>query len=378
VAKAAAFIALAPVMAVPMALAGLSEWPAPVDWAANTLITVGVYLAGGGPLPRRTLDGKSGGRGIGVAYSTGPARDPRCSIVTQELIMKLGIVGLGRMGAAMVQRLREQGFDIIGWDHNDATNKKLAAGGLLIAANARNVAAASEMIISSITEDNGVRRIFTGPDGFLAGDVIGKLFVEMSTLQPMTGRELAPLVEARGARLIEAPVLGTIPAVRSGTLLAMVGGRIEDLDRARPVLEALTRRIVHMGDNGAGYAMKLAANLGLGAYIQAVSESLALGVKQGLTIEQMLEVMQDGPTACGWLKSKADVLKGGKADITLDIRTLRKDIMSVVATGALTGVPMPLSSGVLASLSAAVAYDYGDGDLAELPRFFREKLPQNF
>jgi 3-hydroxyisobutyrate dehydrogenase-like beta-hydroxyacid dehydrogenase len=124
--------------------------------------------------------------------------------------------------------------------------------------------------------------------------------------------------------------------------------------------------------------MKLAANLGLGAYIQAVSESFALGVSQGLTIEQMLDVMQDGPTACGWLKSKADVLKGGKADITLDIRTLRKDIMSIVATAALSGVPMPLSSGLLASLSAAVANDYGDGDLAELPKFFREKLPQKF
>jgi|SRR5579862_6934962 len=292
--------------------------------------------------------------------------------------MNLGIVGLGRMGAAMSQRLRELGFEVIGWDHNDATNKKLGAGGLRIAANPRGVAAESEVIISSVTEDHGVRRIFTGPDGFLQAPVNGKLFIEMSTLQPMTGRELAPLVEARGGRLIEAPVLGTIPSVRSGTLVAMVGGRAEDLQRARPVLERLTRRIVHMGPNGAGYAMKLAANLGLGAYIQAVSESLALGLKQGLTIEQMLDVMQEGPTACGWLKSKVEVLKGGKADITLDIRTLRKDIMSVVATAALTGVPMPLSSGVLASLSAAVADDYGDGDLAELPKFFREAMSQNF
>jgi len=292
--------------------------------------------------------------------------------------MKLGIVGLGRMGAAIAQRLRSLGFEVIGWDHNAGINEKLAAGGLRIAADARGVAAESEIVISSVTEDHGVRRIFSGPQGFLQAEVKGKLFIEMSTLQPMTGRELAPLVEARGAHLIDAPVLGTIPSVRNGSLLAMVGGRPEDLARARPVLEKMTRRIVHMGPNGAGYAMKLAANLGLGAYIQAISESLALGVKQGLTIEQMLDVLADGPTACGWLKSKADVLKGGKADITLDIRTLRKDIMSVVATGALSGLPMPLSAGLLASLSAAVAADYGDGDLAELPKFFREAMPQNF
>jgi 3-hydroxyisobutyrate dehydrogenase len=158
----------------------------------------------------------------------------------------------------------------------------------------------------------------------------------------------------------------------------MVGGRGEDLDRARPVLEKMTRRIVHMGPNGAGYAMKLAVNLGLGAYIQAVSESLALGLRQGLTLDQMLDVLQEAPYASGWLKSKIDVLKGAPAEMTLDIRTLRKDLMSAVATGALTGVPMPLSAATLVSLSAAVADDYGSGDLAELPKFLREAMLQNF
>jgi 3-hydroxyisobutyrate dehydrogenase len=292
--------------------------------------------------------------------------------------VKVGIVGLGRMGAAISRRLRDQGFDTIGWDRNAATNAALAAGGLRIAANARAVAEYSQTVISSITEDNGARRIFTGPDGFLNADVTGKLFIEMSTLQPMTGRELAPLVEARDARLIESPVLGTIPHARSGTLLAMVGGRVEDLERARPLLEKLAGRIFHMGPSGSGYAMKLAANLGLGAYIQALAETLALGTQQGLALEQMLEVLQEGPYASGWLKSKIEVLKGGKAEVSLDIRTLRKDIMSAVATGALCGVPMPLSAGTLASLSAAVAADRGDSDLAELPKFVRDAMLQNF
>lgn len=292
--------------------------------------------------------------------------------------MKVGIVGLGRMGSAMSQRLRQQGFDVTGWDHNADVNRALAATGLRIATGARDVAAGSDVVISIITEDHGVRRIFNGPNGFLDGDVAGKLFVDMSTLQPMTGRELAPTVAAKGARLIESPVLGTIPQVRAGALFAMVGGRAEDLDRARPVLEKMTRRIVHMGPNGSGYAMKLAVNLGLGGYIQAISESLALGLKQGLALDQMLDVLQEGPYASGWLKSKVDVLKGAPAEMTLDIRTLRKDLMSAVATGALSGVPMPLSAATLASLSAAVAGNYGSGDLAELPKFVREAMLQNF
>jgi 3-hydroxyisobutyrate dehydrogenase-like beta-hydroxyacid dehydrogenase len=282
------------------------------------------------------------------------------------------------MGSAMSRRLRQLGFDVVGWDHKTQANQAMAADGLPIGAGPRDVAARSDAVISSITEDHGARKIFTDASGFLDGDVAGKLFIEMSTLQPMTGRELAPLVEARGARLIDAPVLGTIPQVSAGTLFAMVGGRPEDVERARPVLEKLTRRIVHMGGNGSGYAMKLAANLGLGAYIQAIAESLALGLQQGLALDVMVDVLQESATSSGWLKAKAEVLKGNKGDMTLDIRTLRKDIMSAIATGALTGVPMPLAAGTLASLSAAIDGDYGDGDLAELPKFFREAMLQKF
>jgi 3-hydroxyisobutyrate dehydrogenase-like beta-hydroxyacid dehydrogenase len=292
--------------------------------------------------------------------------------------MKVGIVGLGRMGSAMSQRLAEQGFDIVAWDHAEKATKAAAARGVRIAANARAVAAEAEIMISIITEDHGVRRIFSGPNGFLEAEVAGKLFIEMSTLQPMTGRELAPLVAARGASLIESPVLGTIPSVREGKLLSLAGGRAEDVERARVVLDHLARRIVHMGPHGAGYAMKLAVNLGLGAYIQALSESLALGVKQGLGLAQMLEVLKEAPTATPWLNAKIPVLLGAKADVTLDIRTMRKDMMSAVATGALAGVPMPLSAGTLASFSAAVAGGAGDGDLAELAQFVRERMLQNF
>jgi 3-hydroxyisobutyrate dehydrogenase-like beta-hydroxyacid dehydrogenase len=297
---------------------------------------------------------------------------------TGETMMKVGIVGLGRMGAAISQRLRQQGFDVVGWDRNADANAALAKDGLRIADNPGAVATHADAIVSIITEDHGVRTIFTGPDGFLRVDVSGKLFIEMSTLQPMTARELAPVVASKGARLIDAPVLGTIPQVRDGKLFALVGGRDEDLERARPILEKMTRRVAHMGPNGSGYAMKLAVNLGLGSYIQALAESLALGAKQGLPLDAMLDVLQEAPYASGWLKSKLDVLKGGQAEKTLDIRTLRKDIMSAVATGALSGVPMPLSAGTLASLSAAVANGYGAGDLGELPKFLRDGMVQTF
>src|SRR5512145_2275413 len=195
--------------------------------------------------------------------------------------MKIGLVGLGRMGSAIAQRLTEQGCEIVAWDHAEKPRKAAADRGVRIAPNPKAIAAETEIAISIITEDNGVRKIFTGQNGLLTTAVEGKLFIEMSTLQPMTGRELAPIVAAKGARLIESPVLGTIPSVREGKLLSLAGGAPEDVERGRIVLDKLARRVVHLGPNGAGYAMKLAVNLGLGAYIQALSESLALGLRQG-------------------------------------------------------------------------------------------------
>jgi 3-hydroxyisobutyrate dehydrogenase len=291
--------------------------------------------------------------------------------------MKVGLVGLGRMGSAIAQRLGERGCEVIAWDKNA---KALAAHGNRVRAveNPRAVASAADVVLSIITEDKGVRRIFTGADGFLAADVAGKLFIEMSTLQPATHRELAPQVAARGARLVDSPVLGSIPTVREGKLFALVGGEAADVARARGVLEHLTRAINHVGPNGAGCAMKLAVNLGMAVYVQALAESLSLGASEGLTIDQMLTVLSDAMTATPWLKGKLPVLKGEPSDITLDIRTLRKDVMSAIATGARNGVAMPATSGALASLAAAVAGGFGEKDLAEMPRFFREFMLQDY
>lgn len=292
--------------------------------------------------------------------------------------MKIGLVGLGRMGRAIQARLKDSGFDVIGWDRDAVAMKAAAGNGMQIAAHPRAVANDADTVISIITEDNGVKNIFRGKDGFLSGDVRGKMFIEMSTLQPMTGRELAPTVEAAGGHLIDSPVLGTIPSVREGKLFALVGGRAADLDAARHVLGKLTRKIVHMGPNGAGYAMKLAVNLGLAAFIQATAEALALGTREGLKVDQMLDVLVEAPTANGWLAAKKGALNGEPADTTLDLKTMRKDIMSAVATGTINGTSMPLSAGVLTSLSAAVAHGWGDKDIGELARFFREHMGQNF
>jgi 3-hydroxyisobutyrate dehydrogenase-like beta-hydroxyacid dehydrogenase len=294
------------------------------------------------------------------------------------MAIKVGLVGLGRMGRAIYTRLTENGCEVMAWDRDERAMKSAAEHQVRLADSPRAAAAFGDVVISTITEDHGVRGIFNGANGFLSGDVKGKLFIEMSTLQPMTGRELAPTVTSAGARLIDSPVFGTIPHVKQGKLYAMVGGKPEDIERARPVLEKLAGKIAHMGPNGAGYAMKLAVNLGLASFVQTTAESLALGVREGLDLNQMIDILGEAPTANGWFAGKKGALKGDPADITLDLKTLRKDIMSVVATAAIGGQPMPLSSGVLASLSAAVANGWGDRDIGDLVKFFRDHMGQKF
>ncbi len=290
--------------------------------------------------------------------------------------MKIGLIGLGRMGSAIWQRLTERGCEVVAWDRSADARAAQGGRGLRVVDGPRAVAQEADVVLSIITEDKGVRQIFTGPAGFLSGDVAGKLFIEMSTLQPMTHRELAPLVKAKGASLIDAPVMGSIPTVREGKLLALLGGEAADVARAGAVLDHLTRRIVHIGPNGAGCAMKLAVNLGMAVYLQSLTEALALGRSEGLDFDRMLDILCEAPTASPWLRGKLAVLKGEPSEMTLDIRTMRKDVMSAVATGARNGVAMPATAGALASLSAAVAGGWGDKDLAELPRYFREFMVQ--
>ncbi|MBR1235904.1 NAD(P)-dependent oxidoreductase [Bradyrhizobium sp. AUGA SZCCT0182] len=286
--------------------------------------------------------------------------------------MKIGLVGLGRMGEAIAQRLVETGCQIVAFDRDLDRCKAVKSSTIDIATNARTVAESSDIVISIVSDDDGVRSLFLGSDGFLQTDIAGKLFIEMSTIRPMTSVQLAATVVERRAGLIDAPVLGSVPSVRKGSLLALVGGSTPHVDQSRQVLGRLTRKIMHLGGSGSGNALKLAVNLTMAAYLQSIAEALALGRRYDLSIDTMLEVLSEAPTANPWLASKLNVLKGGSADITLDVQTLRKDVMCAVAAGALAGVPMPGGAGVLSALSAAVAHGWGSRDLGELPRFFRE------
>src|SRR6266849_7245380 len=190
--------------------------------------------------------------------------------------MHIGIAGLGRMGAAMAARLKEAGHTVSGWNRSAAKAKPLAADGIAIAETPAVLAARAEAVITILTDAAAIDAVYGGPAGLLSAPVDGKLFIEMSTVRPDTEVALAAKVRAKGAAFVECPVGGTVGPARQGKLIGLRGGEGADAARARPILEQLCRRLEHVGPVGAGATMKLAINMPLMVYWQALGETLAL------------------------------------------------------------------------------------------------------
>jgi 3-hydroxyisobutyrate dehydrogenase-like beta-hydroxyacid dehydrogenase len=289
----------------------------------------------------------------------------------------LGLIGLGRMGQAMAQRLRAQGIQHLNvWDRVPAKIQQALNLGCQASESAADVVRKSEITLIMINDDAGAHALYSGPRGIAAGCTHGTLVVEMSTLQPQTLQKLSELLESKGASLIGAPMMGSIPTVLEGKLFLPLGGQAQDIERAMPIFRLISRQIKHMGAVSQAHAMKLAVNLTMAAYLQALAEGMAMGVAHGLSLQDMIEVFAQAPTANGWLNMKSAVLQGGDSDTTLDISSLRKDVLNAVVAGGQSGVPMVMASAIATALSGAVSNGLGGVDLAQFPKFFRENLVQ--
>jgi 3-hydroxyisobutyrate dehydrogenase-like beta-hydroxyacid dehydrogenase len=292
--------------------------------------------------------------------------------------MKVGLIGLGKMGLAIARRLRGQGLDhLVVWDHDAEKLKQCEGMNFKLAQNASEVSKTCDIVLSIINDDAGVKELYSSNEGLLANDVEGKLFIEMSTIQPQTARNLSLTVQSQGAHLIGAPLMGTIVSVNNGTVFIPVGASEDDLEKGRPILSLLSNHIKLMGPIGTGHAAKLVSNLTMAAYIQSIAEGLALSDSEGIDFEDMLEVLSLSPTSNPWLKNRSQFLRGLASDMTLDIRNMRKDVLNALNAGVSNGIPMDLTSSLALNLSSAIASGKGHEDIAYFPKFFREQMVQS-
>jgi len=272
--------------------------------------------------------------------------------------MRIGIAGIGKMGAAIAQRLIEVGHGVTVWNRSADKLPPLADAGAAIAATPAALARDAQTIITILTDADAIAAVYRGPDGLLAGDVGGKLFIEMSTVEPQTEIALAGKVRAAGAALVECPVGGSTGPARAGKLIGLVGAEPADAARAKPVLDQLCRRLEHCGPVGSGAVMKLTINMPLMIYWQALGEALALCRPLGLDPARVMDLLSDTSGGPNVLKVRgpavAAMLTGGDGgSVTFDIDSAVKDLRTMLAEGARRGLNLPLVETTLACYEEA-------------------------
>jgi 3-hydroxyisobutyrate dehydrogenase len=285
--------------------------------------------------------------------------------------MDIGLIGIGRMGSAIGERLIDVGHHLTVWNRTPEKAKRLLERGASVAPSPAAVARASEITLTILTDAGAIEGVYDGPDGLLSGEVVGKLFVDMSTVAPETIRALAARVHAKKAALLECPVGGTVGPAREGKLLGMAGGSGADFARARPVLEQLCRRVDLLGPNGTGAAMKLAINLPLAVYWEALGEALSLIRDAGIAPEKMLEILADSSGGSNALKNRAPKLAaalkdGPKPEVGFDIDGMRKDLRTMLAVGGTMGLELPVTAKTLECYESAAAAGWGNKDASTL------------
>ena len=287
--------------------------------------------------------------------------------------MRVAVVGTGRMGAAMVGRLAGAGHQVVVQNRTRARADVVAERyGLRVVDLPREAAAGADVVVVSLADDAAVRGAYGGPDGIVAGLDPGAVVADTSTVDPATVQALAPDVEGAGAALVDTPVSGSVSTVESGELLVMVGGDGGALDRARPVLDAFARRILHLGPLGTGATMKLAVNSVVHALNEALAEALVLAEKAGVDRSAAYEVFVSSAVAAPFvLYKRAAYENPGEAPVAFALDLVAKDLDLVADLAARVGADMPQLAANRGVVERARRAGLGSSDLSALAEVLR-------
>lgn len=292
--------------------------------------------------------------------------------------MKIGIAGIGKMGAAIAQRLMEVGHEVTAWNRSAGRLQPLAQDGAAVATSPTELAGKSEAVITILTDAAAIDAVYQGATGLLAGDVGGRLFIEMSTVAPDTEVALAQTVRAQGAALVECPVGGSTGPARAGKLIGLMGAEPADAVRAKPILEQLCRRLEHCGPVGSGALMKLTINMPLMIYWQALGEALALCRPLGLDPARIMELLSDTSGGPNVLKVRgaavADMLAGRDGGpVTFDIDSALKDLRTMLTEGNSRGLELPLVEKTLACYEEAKRNVSGAAEVSAVSAYWASR-----
>lgn len=280
--------------------------------------------------------------------------------------MKIGIVGLGEMGAAMMQRLLDEGADAVGYNRTKSKAQAFVQRGMQLAGSPREAAEMSDIVCSMVTDDHALAAIAGGEHGILAGLGNGKIWVEMSTVSRDEIRRLDGSVSATGATLIDAAVLGSPLTIAQKKLLIMVAGDPAVCEKITPELQKIGPFVRRIGEIGHAKVMKVALNLNMPVQILALSEGLLLAEKNGIARDVALDVMLSGVIASPMLQYRAPFILKTPPKAWFDVGMMQKDVNLALGLGREVGVPLPTTAVANEMLTAARAQGLGEHDFAAL------------
>jgi 3-hydroxyisobutyrate dehydrogenase len=271
----------------------------------------------------------------------------------------------------MVERLINVGHDVYIWNRSPEKAQPLVKLGATLMASPAMVAEKAEITLSVLTDASAIDAAYSGPNGILSANLKGRVLIEMSTVRPETQIALAAKVIAAGGEFVECPVGGTVGPAKEGTLLGLVGGEDLSVNKVMPLLQQMCRRVEHVGPVGSGSSLKLAINLPLLVYWEALSEAIALAERIGLDPERLLDILSDTSGATNAMKARAPkiaaALKSGKAGATFfNIDSIRKDLRTMVEEGESLGYSLPVAQAALSSYDRSSEAGYGNCDGSEL------------
>jgi 3-hydroxyisobutyrate dehydrogenase-like beta-hydroxyacid dehydrogenase len=276
---------------------------------------------------------------------------------------KVGLIGLGLMGRPMGMNLLKAGHSLTVWNRTASRADELVAAGAVLAKTPREVAAASEVLLTIVSDPPALESVLWGRDGkndgVLAGLRAGSIYIDSSTVSPALEKKVAAACQERGVRFLDAPVTGGDWGAREGNLVFMIGGDAATLKEAEPILAVLGKKWFHLGANGAGQTIKLAMNAILALEVGAVAEAIGLVTGAGLKGEQLLEVLQASMGRSGLLDLKTPLMLKGDYKPSFPLRLMHKDLGLALELANQLGVALPTTA------AAREVYNYVKGEAKE-------------
>jgi 3-hydroxyisobutyrate dehydrogenase-like beta-hydroxyacid dehydrogenase len=288
---------------------------------------------------------------------------------------RVAVLGIGHMGSAMARRLAERGFELVLYNRTASRAEELAAEiGATVASSPAEAARECDVLITMVADDAVLTDICSGPDGILAGVREGSVTVQTSTVMPETVRRLERDFRAAGAGFLDAPVSGSVTTAAAGELAFMVGGDPAHLEQARPVIDALSKNVFHLGPVGSGAAVKLAVNAIIMALDVAVSEALVLAEVEGVDRAAAYDAFAGGAAGAPFLQYKrAAFLEPQAAPVAFSLRLAEKDLTLITALATRTGVPVAQAEANLAAMRSAATALGEERDFAEVATHLRSQ-----